>query len=241
MTAAEIFDTLAPTYDETWTNAAIGRLQREAFWKHAAPYLEHTPRVLDLGCGTGEDALRLMRAGISVTAIDASAEMVAVARSRGIDARVLPIEETNRLDQQFDVVVSNFGALNCVADLKKVPFARLVKPGGYALLCLLSRFCFWETIWFMLHANARGATRRWGGNTTTRSGLRVFYPGAAGILSSEFTLIARVGIGITVPPSYVRAIPDRVLQAAAHLDDRISTKPFFRSIADHTLVVFKRS
>ncbi len=37
-------------------------------------------RVLELGCGTGNDAARLAESGFSVVAIDASAEAIASAR-----------------------------------------------------------------------------------------------------------------------------------------------------------------
>ncbi len=238
MTAAQAFNALAPSYDQRWTRAPIGRLQREAFWRHAAPYFANARRVLDLGCGTGEDALRLMRSGISVRAIDASPRMVAIARSRGVDACVLAIEQAGSLEERFDVVLSNFGALNCVAGLSKIPFARLLKPGGYAVLCLLSRFCLWETLWFLLHADPRRAARRWLGRATTRAGLPVFYhrPRPAGL-----ALIAQAGIGLAVPPSYVGRIPGLLLRAAARLDRHLAARPLFRSMADHTLLIFQRS
>ncbi|HLH37754.1 MAG TPA: class I SAM-dependent methyltransferase [Bryobacteraceae bacterium] len=242
MTAAQAFNALAASYDRCWTRAPIGRLQREAFWRHAAPYFTNARRVLDLGCGTGEDALRLIRSGISVYAIDASPEMVSIARARGVDARVLAIEQAGSLNENFDVVLSNFGALNCVADLAKIPFARLLKPGGYAVLCLLGRFCLWETIWFLLHADPRRAARRWRGRDTTRGGFPIFYhrPRAAQ-LSAELSLVAQAGIGLAVPPSYMGRVPDSLLRAAARLDRHLAARPLFRSIADHTLFIFKRS
>ena len=76
--------------------------------------------VLDLGCGTGEDAQQLGRAGVRVRAIDASPEMVRIARHRGVDAEVGNIEELEHLDGTFDGVISDFGALNCVEDLAAV-------------------------------------------------------------------------------------------------------------------------
>lgn len=48
----------------------------------------HCRRVLEVGCGAGELAARLMRDGFEVVAIDAEAEAVAAARKRGVDARL---------------------------------------------------------------------------------------------------------------------------------------------------------
>ena len=49
-------------------------------WLNAQP----GERILDLGCGDGQLTLRLAATGASVTGVDASPEMVAAARTRGI-------------------------------------------------------------------------------------------------------------------------------------------------------------
>ena len=43
-------------------------------------------RILDLGCGDGQLTARLVATGAIVVGVDASAEMLAAARVRGIDA-----------------------------------------------------------------------------------------------------------------------------------------------------------
>src|SRR6266568_218287 len=109
------FNALAWRYGGLWNRSTIGRLQREAVWRRLDRLFRPGDSLLDLGCGTGEDALHFMRSGMRVRAIDASAEMVRIARSRGVDAVRLPIEELERLTGSFDGVLSDFGALNCVA------------------------------------------------------------------------------------------------------------------------------
>ena len=109
------FDQLASEYDRVWTRSAVGHLQREAVWRHIGALFEPGLSILDLGCGTGEDAVRLMQAGLRVRAIDASGEMVRIARARGVDAEILSIEDCSLLYESFDGILSNFGALNCVA------------------------------------------------------------------------------------------------------------------------------
>ena len=44
-------------------------------------------RILDLGCGDGQLTERIAASGASVTAIDASPQMVAAARARGVPAQ----------------------------------------------------------------------------------------------------------------------------------------------------------
>ena len=70
------FDRVAPRYDELWTNTDVGRLQREAVWRHIDPLFRAGSRIVDLGCGTGADAVHLSGAGVHVSAFDASREMV---------------------------------------------------------------------------------------------------------------------------------------------------------------------
>lgn len=87
------FDQLASAYAELWSDTARGRLQREQVWSMIDGLFGPGDRVLDLGCGTGDDAVHLMARGVEVVGIDASAPMVEIARSRGVDARVLDVAQ----------------------------------------------------------------------------------------------------------------------------------------------------
>jgi len=88
-------------------------------------------RILDLGCGDGQLTQRIAATGARVVGVDASAQMVAAARSRGVladegNAEALPYPE-----KSFDAVFSN-AALHWVRDhdamIKQV--RRVLKPGG---------------------------------------------------------------------------------------------------------------
>jgi ubiquinone/menaquinone biosynthesis C-methylase UbiE len=239
------FDNLASQYDRLWTRTTIGQLQREAVWRGIAPLFKPGQTVLDLGCGTGEDAVRLLDGGLRVHAIDASPEMVRIARDRGVDAVVLPIENCGQLEGRFDAVLSNFGALNCVADLESLrePLGRLVRPGGYLAICLIGRFCIWETAWSLLHARPAKAFRRWGSSAMSSLGFRVFYPSKGKLeaaLDPDFTLLNWRGIGLTVPPSYVTGVSDGVLRKLDAFDRRVAHWPLLRGLSDHRLFVFVR-
>src|SRR5580698_1184558 len=148
--ASGCFDLLAADYDQTWTNSGAGRLQRDAVWRYLFPLCRAGDRVLDLGCGTGEDACGLARAGVNVSALDASPAMVRIARNRGVSAELGSIEAIGDLEGSFDVVFSNFGAMNCVPEVSALrgPLANLVRPEGYLVICLLSRFCLMESLSF---------------------------------------------------------------------------------------------
>lgn len=98
-------------------------------------------KVLDAGCGTGAQTLPAAeKAGPgNVTGIDASPEMIDVARGkaakRGLDIefRVAAIEELPLADAQFDVAISGFMLHHLPDGLKPRGFAevhRVLKPGG---------------------------------------------------------------------------------------------------------------
>ena len=71
--AGRAFDALAERYDGMFTNSLIGRAQRDAVWSMAIRTFKCGDRILELNCGTGEDALFLAHHGITVLACDASA------------------------------------------------------------------------------------------------------------------------------------------------------------------------
>lgn len=86
--------------------------------------------ILDLGCGDGALTQALVDAGAVVSAVDASADMVAAARARGFDAQVADGEKLC-FDSAFDAVFSN-AALHWMLDGRAVAAGvfRSLKPGG---------------------------------------------------------------------------------------------------------------
>jgi len=245
--ASGCFDSLAATYDQVWTNSIAGRLQRDAVWRYMQPLFQPGDHVLDLGCGTGEDAEHLARLGIRVSAIDASPEMVRLARSRGIHADVRNIEDVAALDGTFAGIISNFGALNCVRDLGSLrdSLAKLIPAKGHLAFCLMGRFCLMEFLHFTSQLRFRKAARRWRGQTFAPAlGLHVYYPRASQIrtaLSPHFQLVLRAGIGISVPPSYLSTVSPSSLSVRGKIDEHIARWPLLRGVADHQLFIFERT
>ena len=122
------FQQIAPQYAALWSDTPRGRAQREQVWREIDGLFHPGDRVLDLGCGTGDDAVHLMSNDVKVLGVDSAPGMVEIARTRGVDARLLAIEDLAVLDGEFDGAISNFGALNCVANLDALSeaLARLV-------------------------------------------------------------------------------------------------------------------
>lgn len=87
-------------------------------------------RILDLGCGDGALTALLLAAGCRVVAVDASPDMVAAARARGLAAREMRGEALD-FDAEFDAVFSN-AALHWMTRPEAVIDGvwRALRPGG---------------------------------------------------------------------------------------------------------------
>jgi SAM-dependent methyltransferase len=89
-------------------------------------------RVLEVGCGPGEASERIRREiGADVVAIDVSPRMVALARARGVDARVGDVQALDLPDASFDCALAAW-MLYHVPDVDRAlrELARVLEPGG---------------------------------------------------------------------------------------------------------------
>ena len=259
-----VFDEVADTYDTRFTNSAVGGAQRRSVWEEMDQTFQAGQRILEINCGTGVDALHLVRQGVEVVACDSAPGMIAVARRRSglaesrvsIDFRILPTERIAELRNEgpFDGIFSNFAGLNCIQDLAPVArdLARLVKPRGKAILCLFGHFCLWETVWYLTRGDFPKATRRFNrrgsaGTLSPRSVVRVWYPSVRQIkrmFSPHFSLKSRKGVGVVVPPSYLGSLAarfPRLFPIASEIDPWLGRCMGLRAVADHMLLTFERT
>ncbi len=99
----------------------------------ALEWLDAQPgeRILDLGCGDGQLTQRIVETGASVTGIDASPQMVAAARARGLMVDHGAAEKLPYPDHIFEAVFSN-AALHWVRgqDDMLAQVRRVLRPGG---------------------------------------------------------------------------------------------------------------
>src|SRR5919197_5976680 len=117
------FDAAARSYDADFTTSRLGVWLRHRVWHVLEAACLPGQHVLELGCGTGEDAVWLAKRGVSVVATDASAMMLSVAdrkaRQAGVADRVqLAQVDASRLTigGTYDAALADFGVLNCVRD-----------------------------------------------------------------------------------------------------------------------------
>ncbi|MGD8441478.1 MAG: class I SAM-dependent methyltransferase [Holophagae bacterium] len=259
------FDGAAPSYDAEFSSTTLGRMQRERAWALLDRVLPPTGRVLDLGCGTGEDTRWLVQRGAErVVGCDASQAMLSEARRKldadGLGDRVeLCRIDLNRIavepmppEAPFDAAISNFGAVNCVHDRRALAasVARWLSPGAPFVVVVMGRFCLWEIIAHLAQLRPGAAFRRWrqGREVGVPGGgrVRVWYP-TTGDLRREFgphfELRETIGVGAFLPPPYldqlVRHRP-RLLARLGRLETRFGDRRPWSRLADHVALVFAR-
>lgn len=131
------FDKIARTYDRLNRVMTLGLDRR---WRRRAVRDLHG-NVLDVACGTGDMAVSLVERGYTVTGVDISEEMLAIARQKApmvtfmiADAEHLPFP-----DASFDAVTCAFGVRNFVhLEQGLSEMLRVLKPGGRMVILELA-------------------------------------------------------------------------------------------------------
>lgn len=135
------FDAQAATYDEGMEGDHARRLYQHVVGEAVRAVAGMpAPRVLDLGCGTGALAERLLDAilGCGLTGVDLSPRMVEVARARLAGRAEVLLGDAERLpfhDAAFDVVVCN-DSFHHYPDPERAAFQawRVLVAGGVLVL-----------------------------------------------------------------------------------------------------------
>ena len=216
--------------------------------------------VLELNCGTGDDALFLARRGVRVRAVDASPAMIGLLRGKVerqglgglIESSVLANEDLSSLGgERYDGAFSNFG-LNYVRDPAALAAALcpLIKPSGSFSCALASRYCLLEMAALIARGEFRDALRRLAVRPERRfsNGTRVpvYYPRAGalvGAFACAFEVEAIHGLGVLIPPPYLSGFYSRhsKLFGVMHaLEDRIRSRFPFSRLGDGLLLEFRR-
>ena len=245
---------MAGTYDATFTDTKVGRALREIVWSRLARTFRPSQRILELGCGTGEDAVRLAGSGVRVVATDPSSRMIQVARQKALDGncqeriefRCLPMEDIGAFPagEMFDGVLSNFGAINCVRNLEALvaDVAARLAPGAPLVWVVMGRHVPWEWSWYLLRGQWRKAWRRLHPGGTEWRGLTISYPTPArmaALLQPYFTVTRLAPLGVVLPPSYAANWLDRspqTLSMLTRLENWAQRSRLLASWSDHFII-----
>jgi SAM-dependent methyltransferase len=258
--ASAAFDAIAERFDERFTPWLSVAAQRRVVQTELAQNFPPGARLIEIGGGTGEDALWLAERGRQVLLTDASPRMVRIASAKfgdraGVRAETCAAENlvdlANRVETPFDGAYSNFAGLNCVSDLG--PFAaglaKLLRPGAPALLVIFGCFCPGEWLVEAVRRRPKNVFRRFAtGDQPARLGGREFtvrYHRRRDLeraMAPWFRPAGRRGVGVFLPPSAAEPWISQHPQLLRTLDslERGLAKPL-TGLGDHILYRFVRT
>lgn len=265
----QAFDELAPDYDSLYSsrvNPMMAWMRRE----NLGLLQEIFPGgswLLEIGSGTGEEAVALAQAGYTVLASDISPAMVrrtaAKVLEAGLGDRVTSVVlAASQIDAllpmtHFDGAFSSFGSLNLEPDLNRFVSAlsRLLKPGANFVCTVVARWCLFEQLWFLSHGQPRLGMRR------LRKGWQIASLSGAGeknvlipvrpftaralkkIFQPYFVLERQFSLPLLLPPPYLARLYTRFkrqFDRLLPLERRLRTLWPLRGTGDHLALVFRR-
>jgi ubiquinone/menaquinone biosynthesis C-methylase UbiE len=259
------FDHIASTYDSLFTRSAIGQLQRKRVWKYIEQIMPDLKgfEMLELNCGTGEDAVLFGERGFNIVATDISQEMLKVTQKKAeqfsmqnrISSQYLDLDSFNEtlFDKKFDLVFSNFGGLNCINpdSLQKLlnTLPAILNPGGRFVGVIMPKFCAWETFYFLSRFRFKKAFRRYTSEEVISdlhgTSLRTWYYQPSQVVKwsrEKFSLISIRPVGFALPPSYLErffSLKKRWLLRLNNIEKKLNQSSVFSGMSDHFVIDLK--
>lgn len=219
------FDAIAGEYDETLP----AHIVEHYLTKRTRYILAHCPRGsgLDVGCGTGTLAARLVAAGLRMTGADPSTGMLEVMRRRAPEVAAVEASGTALpfADDSFDLVLT-VAALHHIADAGAVrqtlgEMTRVATPGG--------RIIVWD------HNPRNPYWRHLMARVPQDTGDERLVPEAevlAGLRAAGARILRSDQLGVV--PDFT---PPRALYAAAQLERVFERVPVLHRLAAHNVIL----
>jgi len=264
------FDDLAPTYDKDIAANEVTIRMRKIFRKALLEAFHPGRRVIEIGCGTGIDALWLAEQGIDVVATDISQGMVdrvtekarAMALGSKLICRKLAAKDVGLLGQEFgsesfDGAYSHAGALNMEPELARVPaqLRPLLRETSPFVCSVINRTSLFEVLFYLGVLRPRKAFRRLGNPVPipiSRSGplqryvvpSRFYTPSETRrLFEAHFVLTRLQAMELFLPPANLTreySFLKPIFAPLEALETQLSTRRPWNEWGHHTIFVFRR-
>ncbi len=158
----ESFDLISHGYDEGVQANPFGLYLRQRTVDYMKRVFPPGSWLLEIGCGSGIETMKMLNEGYRIHAIDASPEMIRILESKAHSTGRSSLLSTQAMKAsslgtmspvenkaQFDGAFSNFGALDCEDDPEPIMgyLEKMIRPGGklflgiYNPLSLVDKIC----------------------------------------------------------------------------------------------------
>lgn len=262
---AEAFDSASEEYDFTIGGNFINVWIRERSIREVLQRARGDDVLLEIGCGTGTEAIRISKRVAGVVATDISSRMIALLQ-RKVEARRLGAKITALQIRAIDVgraaehlpggrarVAYSFnGALNCELELARFPSElwKVLEPGGLFVCSVRNRLCLEESL-------VQGALLRFRSMTPRKAqpkmvsvgGMDIpayyYYPWEfAAAFRPYFEVRKQIAVPAIIPPPYLNDTYVKLrsrLKLVEHADSALADRFPFNRFGDQTLFVFERN
>jgi hypothetical protein len=156
------------------------------------------------------------------------------------------MEDLSKLAKEplFDGSFSNFGAINCVANLPSLiaEVSRRLVPGARLVWVVMGRHVPWEWLWYLVRGEPVKAMRRYRRRGVEWRGIKIWYPSPkqmAAVLMPHFDVVRVSPLGCALPPTYASGWLDRspgALAALKRLEILAHDCPALAGMADHYIL-----
>lgn len=261
---SETFDRVAPSFDSVLLRNPINAWMHEVNMAVLSSTFSPGSCLLELGCGTGTDAIELARGGCRVFGFDISKGMVAKAREKvlaeRLEDRVVIVDGRSRdlLQvllkspwEKFDGGYANF-SLTYEEDLFGLSdaLARVLKPGAFFICTIPNRVVLSEVLIYGPQLRFRSVLWRFAkplAKDVDNSLLEIhaYSPWQVrAAFQNRFELRALVGVPTFLPPVYLHPHYRRLGGAqrlVKWLDVHLARRYPWNRLGEHTIFKFQRT
>jgi ubiquinone/menaquinone biosynthesis C-methylase UbiE len=260
----DAFDSASEEYDYTIGRNYINSWIRKRSINELTRIVNSSDVLLEMGCGTGSEAIQISKWVKRIVATDISEKMLDLlerkVKAKRLDRRILPakaraseISKVKELlpDERVRVAYSFNGALNCEPNIHQVPaeLSKVIQEDGYFLCSIRNTLCLPEALYHSLALQLdKMATRKEQPTMVSVGGMDIpsyYYSPSrfAEIFRPRFRVRKMIGLPAFLPPAYLNDYylrTGKARRALEKLEFVLGDHFPFNRLGDQTLFVFQR-
>jgi ubiquinone/menaquinone biosynthesis C-methylase UbiE len=247
---------IASSYDYMVDASIPAKTIREHFQCRILKSIKPGEHILEIGCGTGTDAILLAKNGIKVTATDISENMIEAAQSKVHNNGLSDLIETAVLDAdnlvslnggKYDGLISNFNAVNYVKDIESfsINSSSILKPNAKVFFVMLNKVCLWEVFYNLVKLKPVTAFKRLASREKDyKTKMHLYFPRKVKKIFSKYFRIKNItGFGFLFPPDGLSTFHkkhEKFFGKIQSIENFLCSEYPFYNFCDHYLIEMER-